>query len=442
MIETHIKTLDSQLLIMDEISIVLALALVGGLVARFVRLPPIVGYLLAGVVMGPFTPGFLANHELAEQLGEMGVVLLMFGVGLHFSFKDLMSVKGVAIPGAIGQSVIATLLTIVVAKGFGWSYGAGLVLGLTVSVASTVVLIRALMARNQLETQEGRVAVGWLIVEDLFSVLILIMLPVLATSLGGHSAASPLATDSLATVLLRDSDSVLGLVSRQFGFEQSLPVILTVALANVMLLVVLVLFLGKKVAGWILKKVDAANSAELFTLTVVALAFFIALATKAGFGLSVALGAFFAGIMMGGSKFSHRVTETIQPLRDLFGVIFFAAVGMLFDPLTVLRMPFHLLAVLAIILIAKPLAAILIVHLLRQPKKTGLTVGPALGQIGEFSFILATMGLSLGLLPDDAYQLVITGAIISITLNPVMFWISDKFFNRPKVLPPLQPITG
>ncbi len=425
----HLESVDQTLGMMDEIAVVLAFALVGGFIATRLRLSPIVGYLAAGVALGPFTPGFVANQHLEEQLGEIGVVLLMFGVGLHFSVRDLMSVRNIAIPGAIGQSLAATGLALLAALAFGWSFGSGLVLGLAISVASTVVLIRALMDRNALETSSGKVAVGWLIVEDLFSVLLLILLPVLALSLGGTPGEQYSPYESMSTVLHWEGDSLLGLAFRNMGGTESILAVVMIGLANVALLGLLIFSFGRRFITWLVDRVDRTGSQELFTLSIVTLALFVAFTSKAVFGLSVALGAFVAGLVMGGAR-SHVIGEDIRPIRDLFGIIFFAAVGMLFDPATVVRMPFQVLTVLLIIMVGKPVAAAAIVLLLRQPLRTALTVAPALGQIGEFSFILALLGRRLGLLPDEAYQLVITGAIISILLNPALFRLSDKLSAR------------
>jgi monovalent cation:H+ antiporter-2, CPA2 family len=428
--EAHAAVAKLHIGMLDQLALIVAFALIAGFLATKLRLPPIVGFLMAGIAVGPFTPGFQADHELVEQLGEIGVVLLMFGVGLHFSVRDLMAVRKVAVPGAVLQTVLATLLGIGVGHIFGWSLGSGLVLGLALSVASTVVLLRALMARDQMNTDEGRIAVGWLIVEDLMSVLIVVVLPVLAVALGGRNGGAYRADDSLLQALFREGDSVLAYGLRQAGVPETLPFMIGVAFLNVAILLGLIFFVVKPIAGWLLKRIESTKSEELFTLFVVATGLFIAFQAKASFGLSVALGAFLAGIALGESALSHRISEDIRPLRDLFGIIFFTAVGILFDPSTILKMPGQLLLVLLVVVVGKPLIAGAIVLTLKQPLCTALTVGPALGQIGEFSFILAVLGNHLGLLPDSGYQLIITAAILSIAFNPVMFWISDNFEKR------------
>lgn len=421
--------------LLDQIAIIFAYALVGGFLATKLRLPPIVGYLFAGVIAGPFTPGFVADRHLIEQLGEIGVVLLMFGVGLHFSPRDLMAVRKVAIPGAVIQSMVTTGIGAGLGILFGWGLGGGLVLGLCISVASTVVLIRALMARNAMETPEGQVAVGWLIVEDLLSVLILVLLPVIATALGqGVVQRAPNATWTDA--LFTEGDSITGFIFRQMGIPESIPVMAFLAFLNVALLLVFIFTIGKKLTLWLLVQVERTHSEELFTLFVVAIGMFVAFAAKGFCGLSVALGAFLAGIMLGSSVLSHRIGQDMRPIRDLFGIVFFTAVGMLFDPSTVIKMPLQLLVVLAVIMVAKPLIAGLIVYALKKPLGTAIMVGAALGQIGEFSFILAVQGQRLNLIPEAAYQLIITGAILSISLNPVMFWLADRLQNRVAPLVP------
>jgi CPA2 family monovalent cation:H+ antiporter-2 len=301
-------------------------------------------------------------------------------------------------------------------------------------VASTVVLIRALMARNALESNEGRITVGWLIVEDLLSVLILVILPVLGPSIGGAKMDEKNINESIIDVFFREGDSVLAHLLRQVGMKETFPVMFVVALLNVALLVAIV-FLGKKAAVWFLQQVDKTKSEELFTLFVVAIALFVAFGAKAAFGLSVALGAFLAGIMLGDSVLSHRIGSDVRPLRDIFGVIFFTAVGMLFDPRTIIKMPIPLIVILFVIMIGKPLIAGAIVLALKQPMRSVLVIAPALGQIGEFSFILAVVASRMGILPEQPYQLIITGSILSIALNPVMFWVGDMLAKR---LPPQE----
>jgi CPA2 family monovalent cation:H+ antiporter-2 len=420
---TQIGHADESLGLMDELSLALAFGLIGGLLAMRLRLPPIIGFLLAGIAMSPHTPGHVADVHTAEQLGEIGVAFLMFGVGLHFSVKDLIAVKNVAIPGAIIQSLLATALTIGLTTIFGWSLGAGIVLGLALSVASTVVLIRALMARDLMNSDAGRIAVGWLVVEDLFSALVLVLLPVLAVSLGGTAVhRSP--DETLLDALFNKTDSVLAFAARQAGFPESVSLLVGITAINLVLLVGLMPLLRMAVS-WLLEQVDRSGSEEMLTLASVVAALFVALGMNAVFGVSVALGAFFAGIIVSASRLAHEVTEDIRPLRNLFGVLFFASVGMLLDPMTVVRMPLHVLAVVLVIVVAKPVIAAAIALLFRQPHGTALAIGAGLAQIGEFSFILGSLGRSLGLLPDEAYQLIITGAIISIALNPVVFRVSE-----------------
>ncbi len=368
------------------------LALVLGFLAARLKLPPLVGYLFAGILIGPHTRGFVADVALAGQLAEIGVMLLMFGVGLHFSLDDLASVRGIALPGAIVQIIVATALGTITAMFWGWSFGAGLVFGLALSVASTVVLLRALESRNVLETFNGRIAVGWLIVEDLVMVLVLVLLPPLANVLGGKAAAG-----------------------------QSIGMALLITFAKVGAFVVLMLVVGRRLFPRILWLVAKTGSRELFTLCVIAAAVGVAYGAAALFGVSFALGAFFAGMMMRESSFSHRAADESLPLRDAFAVLFFVSVGMLFDPMVVVEEPLAVLAVVAIILFGKTVAAISLVMLLRYPLNTALIVGASLAQIGEFSFILANLGVEYRLLPEEGRSLVLAGALISIALNPAIF---------------------
>jgi CPA2 family monovalent cation:H+ antiporter-2 len=381
-------------------SVALALAFVGGFLATRLHLPAIVGYLLAGVAVGPFTPGFVADLGLAPQLAEIGVILLMFGVGIHFSLRDLLAVRAVAIPGAVGQIAAATALAVGLAIWWGWSVNAGIVLGLAISVASTVVLLRALMENDLLETTHGRIAVGWLIVEDLLTVLALVLLPILA---GGGV-----------------SDGHGGVTAAASGWLDVLTTV-GVTLAKVAVLVAVMLFAGARLVPWLLVQVSKTGSRELFILAVLAVAFGIAFGSSVLFGVSLALGAFLAGLVVGESDLSHQAAEEALPLRDAFAVLFFVSVGMLFDPSVLLTSPVHVLAVVALIVVAKPLAALVLVRGLGRPTRTGLIVGAGLGQIGEFSFILAELGRSLGMLPTEGYNLILAGALISITLNPVLF---------------------
>ena len=374
------------------------LALLFGLLAGALRISPIVGYLVAGVAVGPFTPGFVADSGLAGQLAEIGVILLMFGVGLHFSIKDLMSVRYIALPGAIAQIVTATAIGAGMAHLLGWSFGAGLVFGLSLSVASTVVLLRALEERNALQSSEGKIAVGWLIVEDLAMVLALVLLPALADSLGGNSGA-------------HDSH----------GGSANTWLALLITLAKVAVFVVLALVVGARVVPWLLMHVTRTGSRELFTLCVLAVALGIAYGSSALFGVSFALGAFFAGVILSESELSHQAGNDTLPLKDAFAVLFFVSVGMLFDPSVLVREPLAVLAVLAIIMVGKSLAAFVIVLAFRHPVRTALTVSASLAQIGEFSFILASLGAALGLLPSDGRDLILAGALLSIALNPLAF---------------------
>jgi len=391
------------------IAIGLTLAFVGGFIAIRLRLPPIVGYLLAGIAVGPFTPGFVADAEITPQLSEIGVILLMFGVGMHFSISDLWAVRAIAIPGAITQIIVATLLGVGVATYWGWSLGAGLVFGLALSVASTVVLLRALEMQGNLASSEGRIAVGWLIVEDLIMVLTLVLLPALAPSLGGHAL-----------------DEAHG------GPATDLWITLGLTLGKVVLFVVLMLVVGKRIFPWLLARVESTGSRELFTLAVITLALGVAFGSAQLFGVSFALGAFFAGVVVNESDSSRHAAEHLEPLQDAFGVLFFVAVGMLFDPAILVRQPFQVLAVVAIIVIGKSLAAFGIVRLLRRPTEMALTISAALAQIGEFSFILASLGVSLGLLPVEGQNLILAGALLSITLNPVAFQLINRFQPQPE----------
>ena len=386
------------------IAIGLSLAFVGGLVARRLGLPTIVGYLLAGVLVGPFTPGFVADPDVATELAEIGVILLMFGVGIHFSIGDLLAVRRIAVPGAIGQIAVATTLGIGLGIVLGWGFAGGLVLGLAISVASTVVLLRALTERGAIESAPGRVAVGWLIVEDLFTVLVLVLLPTVAPFLGGVSTADP----------------------GSFG-----PLVdIAAAGIKVALFTALMVVVGVRVVPWLLGVVARQRSRELFTLAVLAVALGIAYLSFAVFGVSFALGAFLAGVVVSGSDVSHQAAADALPLQDAFAVLFFVSVGMLVDPAYVLANPLPILAVLAIVVVAKSVAAFVIVALAGYAVRVGLTVAAGLAQIGEFSFIVATLGLTLGIFPADGYQIVVASAVVSITLNPFVFRIVDPVAAR------------
>ncbi|WP_343641773.1 YbaL family putative K(+) efflux transporter [Roseateles sp.] len=383
------------------------LALILGFIAERLRLPALVGYLLAGIAIGPATPGFVADVGIAAQLSEIGVMLLMFGVGLHFSLKDLMAVKRIALPGAVVQMTAATLLGMGLAMWWGWSTGAALVFGLSLSCASTVVLLKALEARGTLESVNGRIAVGWLVVEDLATVLILVLLPPLAPVLGGSAQGAP---------------------------DEPLWRTIAETLAQMAAFVVLMLVVGRRVLPWLLWQVARTGSRELFTLMVIAVAIGIAYGAGVLFHVSFALGAFFAGMVMRESEYSHRAAQESLPLRDSFSVLFFVSVGMLFDPMTLVDQPLHLLGVVAIVMLGKALAAMALVILFRYPLNTAMTVSASLAQIGEFSFILAGLGLQLGLLPKAGMNLVLAAALISIALNPLMFamiqplrrWVLDR----------------
>lgn len=371
-----------------------ALALALGFAAARLKLPALVGYLLAGILIGPATPGYVADMKLAAELAEIGVMLLMFGVGLHFSLADLMAVRRIAVPGAVLQIAAATALGAGAALYWGWSWGAAIVFGLALSVASTVVLLKALEARGMLETGNGRIAVGWLIVEDLAMVLVLVLLPPLAGVLGGQGQATE---------------------------PSALALTLGKTLMAVGAFVALMLVVGRRLLPWILWEVTRTGSRELFTLCVVAAAVSIAFASASLFGVSFALGAFFAGMVLRESQFSHRAAQESLPLRDAFAVLFFVSVGMLFDPSVLVREPLRVLLVVAIIVLGKSLAAAALVLALRYPLSTALAVSASLAQIGEFSFILAGLGMSLGLLPQEGYSLVLAGALISIAVNPLVF---------------------
>jgi CPA2 family monovalent cation:H+ antiporter-2 len=383
--------------LITTIAAALGFGLLFGMLAVRLRLPALVGYLAAGVLIGPATPGFVADVALASQLAEIGVMLLMFGVGLHFSLKDLMEVKGIALPGAVLQIVVATLMGMGLSHLWGWGLGAGLVFGLALSVASTVVLLRALEDRGQLDSFNGRIAVGWLVVEDLVTVLVLVLLPALAGPLGGHNGAAG------------------------HGDGDSLWLALGKTLLSVGAFVALMLLVGRKLFPWFLWRVAKTGSRELFTLAVIAAAVGIAYGSSHLFGVSFALGAFFAGMVLRESELSHRAAEETLPLRDAFSVLFFVSVGMLFDPRVLVEYPLEVLGVVAVILLGKSLAAFVLVLALRYPVGTAITVSASLAQIGEFSFILAALGMSLGLLPTLGQNLILAGAIISIAVNPLMF---------------------
>ncbi|MBK6336017.1 MAG: cation:proton antiporter [Betaproteobacteria bacterium] len=379
-----------------------ALAFVLGYFANRLRLPPLVGYLLAGVVIGTFTPDFVASSAIAGQLAEIGVILLMFGVGLHFSVDDLMAVRRIVFPGAFAQIVIATAIGTGMAMLWGWSLGGGLVLGLCLSVASTVVLLKALEERNAVATLNGRIAVGWLIVEDLAMVLVLVLLPALAGMLGGNVPGGGHGAP-----------------------EHGLLLTLAITLAKVAAFGAIVLLVGPRVLPWILRQVARTGSRELFTLAILSLSVGIAFGAAELFGVSFALGAFFAGVVLNESDLSHKAATNSLPLQDAFAVLFFVSVGMLFDPSIIIREPLMLAAVLLLILVGKSLIALAVVLLLGYPLSTALMVSAALAQIGEFSFILAGLGIGYGLLPPEGLSLILAGAILSITFNKFAFLGAD-----------------
>jgi monovalent cation:H+ antiporter-2, CPA2 family len=379
----------------------LTFAFLGGFAALRLGLPPILGYLLAGVAVGPFTPGYVADSRLAGQLAELGVMLLMFGVGMHLSLRDLLAVRRIAVPGALVQIVVAILLGFAMARLLGWSFGTGFVFGLALSVASTVVLLRTFEANGLLADPDGRIAIGWLIVEDLVMVAALVVLPALAGSLTG-AAVDP------------------GVVVR----------ILAVATAKIALFIALMLVVGSRLLPWLLDQVVDTGSRELFTLAVIAAAFGIAFAAAELFGASYALGAFFAGIVVNASDHSRRAAEQAKPLEDAFAVLFFLSVGMLFDPAILLREPIEVLAVLAIVVLGKSAAAFLILRAAGYPTATGLTVAAGLAQIGEFSFMLAALGTAYHLLTPEANNLILAAALLSISLNPAAFGAAAKLRRR------------
>ena len=403
--------------LITTIAAALGFGLVFGFITTRLKLPALVGYLAAGILIGPATPGFVADSALAGQLAEIGVMLMMFGVGLHFSLDDLWEVRKVALPGAILQIAAATGMGMALAHFWGWSLGGGLVFGLALSVASTVVLLRALEERGTLDSFNGRIAVGWLVVEDLVTVLVLVLLPALAGALGGNAGDA----------------AGHGHGAAEGGVLKALAV----TLGQVALFVGFMLLVGRKLFPWILWQVARTNSRELFTLCVIAAAVGIAYAATVLFGISFALGAFFAGMVLRESELSHRAAHESLPLRDAFAVLFFVSVGMLFEPMILVEQPLRVLAVVGIILFGKSIAAFALVVLLRYPASTALMVSASLAQIGEFSFILAALGISLGLLPHEGQSLILAGAILSIALNPLMFLLAgplERMLGKNKVL--------
>jgi len=396
--------------LISTIAVGLVYGLIGGYLASRLRLPPLVGYLVAGVALGPFTPGIVADAKLAPQLAEIGVILLMFGVGMHFSIRDLLAVRKIAVPGALVQIASAVALTCAVASLWGGSLGSSVVMGLALSVASTVVLLRALEVQGILKSASGQIAIGWLIVEDLVTVIILVLLPVFAGALGGQ----PLGSDS---------------AGHNHGAAELLPA-LGIVLAKFVGFALFMLLIGARLLRWLLERVAATNSRELFTIAVIAAAIGIAFEAAELFGLSFALGAFFAGVVVGESDHSHRAEVELQPLQDAFTALFFVAMGMLFDPSILIRQPLQVLAVVAVIILGKSVAAFLIIYLLRYPIGTALIIAASLAQIGEFSFILAELGIALRLLSTESQSLIVAGALLSITLNSFLLRGAIAIQNR------------
>lgn len=379
----------------------LVLAFLLGILAHRLRISPLVGYLAAGVLVGPFTPGFVADTSLASELAELGVILLMFGVGLHFSLKDLMAVKSIAIPGAIAQIAVATLLGMGLSAMLGWSLASGLVFGLCLSTASTVVLLRALEERQLIDSQRGQIAIGWLIVEDLAMVLTLVLLPAFGDMIGAeHADTSKLLTDLAWTI------------------------------GKVIAFITLMIVVGRRLVPWVLAKSASTGSRELFTLAVLAMALGIAFGAVKLFDVSFALGAFFAGVVLNESELSQRAAHDTLPLRDAFAVLFFVSVGMLFDPMILVNDPLSVLITLAIIVFGKSAAAFALVRLFGHSKRTALTISASLAQIGEFAFILAGLGIVLGLLSEEGRNLVLAGAILSIMINPLLFTLLERYLAK------------
>lgn len=408
--------------LIDIIAVGLVVAFVFGALANRLRLSPLVGYLVAGMVVGPFTPGFVADQDLATQLSELGVMLLMFGVGLHFSLEDLMSVRKIAVPGAIAQIAVATALGFGLAWWMGWNPLQGLVFGLALSVASTVVLLRAMEDRRMLDTSKGRIAVGWLIVEDLAMVLALVLLPALAGALGDGATVQAVAEAG--------GGAAVKAAQAEPNAWLSIAKAIGITLLQVAAFVAVMLVVGRRVIPWTLEKIAATGSRELFTLSVLAIALGVAFGSARLFGVSFALGAFFAGMLLNESELSHKAASDSLPLRDAFAVLFFVSVGMLFDPAILVTYPLQVLASLLIIVVGKSAAAYLIVRAFGHPKGTALTISASLAQIGEFSFILAGLGLSLKILPQQGHDLILAGALLSIVANPFLFTALDAWNKR------------
>ncbi|SFN37542.1 YbaL family putative K(+) efflux transporter [Xenorhabdus japonica] len=381
------------------------LAYLLGMLAQRLKISPLVGYLVAGVLAGPFTPGFIADTSLAPELSEIGVILLMFGVGLHFSLKDLLAVKSIAIPGAIAQIAVATLLGTGLSALLGWGLLNGIVFGLCLSTASTVVLLRSLEERQLIDSQRGQIAIGWLIVEDLAMVLALVLLPAVAGILDNQNA-------NFGQLLLK----------------------LSVTIGKVIAFILLMIFVGRRVIPWLLAKTAGTGSRELFTLAVLAIALGVAYGAVSLFDASFALGAFFAGMVLNESELSHRAAQDTLPLRDAFAVLFFVSVGMLFDPMVLFQQPLAILGALTIIIIGKSLAAMILVKMFGHSRRTALTISVSLAQIGEFAFILAGLSVTLGFLSGEARNLVLASAIISIMLNPLLFSLLDRYLEKTETI--------
>ena len=389
--------MDHSISLISTLAAAFGFALIFGVLAERIKIPALVGYLIAGIVIGPATPGVVADVKIASQLSEIGIMLLMFGVGLHFSPKDLLTVKRIVIPGAMVQMSLATLLGIALAWGWGWNLGSALIFGLSLSSASTVVLLNSLETRGLLDTMNGRIAAGWLVFQDLVTVLVLVLLPPFAAQMGGFDTAKPMWMTIGQTIL------------------------------QVVAFIALMMIVGKRVLPWLLWQVARTGSRELFTLAVIATAIGIAYGASILFSVSFALGAFVAGMVMGESEFSHRAAEESLPLRDAFSVLFFVSIGMVFDPTILIDHPIHVLAVIAIITLATPLATLSLVLVLRYPLNTALMVAASLGQIGEFSIILAGLGQSLGVLPAQGQSLVLAAVLISISMNSFLFAAIEPF---------------
>jgi CPA2 family monovalent cation:H+ antiporter-2 len=396
--------------LISTIAVGLVYALIGGWIAKRIGLPPLVGYLLAGIAVGPYTPGFVADVKLAPQLAEIGVILLMFGVGMHFSLRDLLATRKVALPGALLQIAVAVALTSGVTSLWGWNLGPSLIFGLALSVASTVVLLRAFEAHGILDSATGRIAIGWLVVEDIVTVVVLVLLPALADSLHGQPVS----------MVSGDHNPATGQLLLPLG----------ILLAKFLGFILFMLLIGARLLQWLLDRVAATNSRELFTLAVVVAAIGIGFGSAELFGLSYALGAFVAGVVVGESGHNHRAATELQPLQDAFAALFFVAMGMLFDPSILVQEPVRVLTVVAIIVLGKSMAAFLIVLLLRVPVSAAFIIAAGLAQIGEFSFILAVLGVELRLLPAAGQSLIVAGALLSIALNSFLLRAAEAIQSR------------